>query len=282
MARFYSQAGQVQTVIPKKDGSGVRPVHIGDAKKNSWYASVTTICGLLNDGDGLMNWKIDQYLNAAEGLGEALQRGNFDNWKAAVKHKAEDKMKAAPQLGSDVHSVEEYLKHLVNPSYAPAKPEKNIKPYMVAVHQFVTAMNIKPLGEHPIEQVIVNTDARTAGRLDFRGTIDGKGPVYFDWKTQKVRGGNPNFYFKFPLQLSAYWKGDNFTYASVVLHEAELCSVVIDTSRHGTYNTTDNLPPVYHNRYTNPALYYEYFKMLSRLYYAQNDWDYMDEVASAA
>lgn len=266
-ARFYDLKGQVQSTIPKKDGTGLRSAHMGDAKKHGWVASVTTICGLLNEGDGLMNWKIDQYLSAAEGLGEALQRGHLDNWKAAVKHKAEEKMKAAPQLGSDVHAaVEEYLKYLVNPEYDPKRPSADIRPYMAAVRIFIEEHRIRPLGENPIEQVIVNADARTAGRLDFRGTIDGKGPVYFDWKTQKVRG-NPNFYFKFPLQLSAYWYGDGAATAGSLL------SVVIDTSRHGTYNTTNNLPHIYIQRYNNPAVYYEYFKMLSTLYYAQNDWE---------
>lgn len=260
--RFYTKDGIVMSEIVNKRGDGLRDVTIADAKREGWYASVSTIINeVMGIDPGLVTWKINEYLEAAKGYAELLHE-DHERWKNAVKHKAEKKMEKAPKLGSDVHNIFElYFKNFENKAaIGEITLDESLKPYLVAIHKFSEAHKIKP---QSIEKVITNSAARTAGRLDMAGEFNGVSS-YLDWKTQKVRNNRPKFYFKFPAQLGAYWAGDGS------VEGAQLVSVVIDTARHGSYNTTDNLPPIYFNEYKEPKIWADHFLSLSRIYYAMN------------
>lgn len=263
MSRFYDLAGNPQTTIPVKDGSRLRATTITDAKKNGWVASVSTICSIVKDGDFLEQWKINQHLDAAKGLGDDLKT-NHSVWKEKVRAKAQEEMSKAPKLGSEVHAlVERYqrIRGVAGDLSQLSDCPDNLKPYLAAIHQFSEAHCLKA---SEVEKRVVVKSARSAGTCDFVGEADGH-PVILDWKTQKVRK-EPWFYFQFPLQLSAYW--------SAVSKKARIASVIIDTSGHDEHDVDKGiLPGIYIKYYESPLKHLKLFKHLSDIYYALNDWE---------
>ena len=270
MPRFYTPGGQQINEVPKWDQSGLRPVRITDAKKNGWYASVSTICSTYSDGDGLMAWKVNQPLEAAikNNTWELLKESPYE-WKQTVQALAQKEMSKAPALGSAIHgAVEFYQRIRATSKEAPNFDtfDDSVRPYVAGVHSFCEEFGIVADQDH-LERVVVIDDCKAAGTLDMRGKGFKKDRVYFDWKTQKVRNQKPNFYFKFPLQLAAYRAGDG--------GEGLLCSVILDTSEH-PYGP-GQFPSIYYQLWDNPDKYYQHFKNLAAMYYDSNDWAWEDK-----
>ena len=265
MSRFYDLNGKPQTLIPKVDGSGLRPTHIGDAKKHGWVASVSTISGIVKLDDFLTDWKIGQYMDAAAGSSDLLAR-NHEEWKKHVKKEAEKAMSAAPELGSRVHgTIERYhrLRAEGGDMSALQSTDPDLLPYLIAVHQFCEEHNIKALSKDHVERRVVVKSARSAGTCDFVGKW-GKDLVVLDWKSQKVRK-EPRFYPQFPIQLAAYWAG--------LGKKGKIVSVVIDTSKHGSYDADRGiLPGIHYKFYDSPITYYKFFEAFSRYFYIANEW----------
>lgn len=274
MSRFYDKSGTPQLLIPKVDGSGLRPTHIGDAKKRGWVASVSTISGIVRLDDFLTDWKIGQHLDAAAGSGELLSR-NHDEWKKHVRKMADKWMSEAPKLGSRVHGILEYYHRLRARGEkldALKDTEPDLLPYLVAMHQFSEDNGIKALSPEHVERRVVVPTARSAGTCDLIGTWQGKGTVVFDYKTQRVRK-EARFYPTFPLQLAAYWKG--------LGGKGKICSIIIDTSKHGEYSVDRGiLPAIEYKFYESPLTHYKFFENLSRLYYHSHEWPEIEEEIS--
>jgi len=82
MAHYYTKQGQpqhFQTVASGKNKGNLRPSTVRDAKKHRLVPSVTTILGVLDKGEGLTVWKIEQALAKykAEQAGEKLIQRDY-------------------------------------------------------------------------------------------------------------------------------------------------------------------------------------------------------------
>lgn len=268
MSRWYDRQGNPQNQIPVADGTRLRPTTIADAKKHDWVASVSTICAIIKADDFLTQWKVGQFLDAAKGTGDLLA-SNHETWKAVVRKKADIEMSKAPDLGSRIHRAVEHYHRLKAEGDTKAlaslsEYEPDILPYLVSLHNFCEENDIKANSVESLEKCVVVEEARTAGTADFIGTWAGR-DIILDWKTQKVKR-SPWFYFQFPLQLAAYWKG--------LGGRGQIVSVIIDTSGHAGYDIDQGVLPTIHFKFwDNPLKYYKYFLDLSGLYYHIHDWE---------
>jgi hypothetical protein len=267
MSRFYDpRTGIPQLTVPTADGTKLRSVNIGDAKRNGWVASVSTICGLVKESDALTSWKVNLHLEAAHSIPPMK---NLQSWKGAVREAAEKEMNKAPKLGSEVHAAIEHY-HRIRASHGDLKQLKDNHPdhttaYLAAIHSFCTKHNIRALSKDDVERRVVVPEARSAGTLDFVGSFGEKPLVLLDWKTQNVRKA-PYYYIAFPLQLAAYWAG--------LGKKGAICSVIIDTSGKDTYSVEEGrLPEISYKFYESPLAYYQHFLALSKLYYLINEWE---------
>lgn len=262
--RFYNLITKsIVWEVPLASGEGVRPPDIRDAKKAGadWSASVTTITDLIDKGEGLENWIVNLHLEACKGLHEVLER-DYAKFAAAVRHRAKQERSKAPELGKKVHAAyEAYWRYVLNPTSPTPILDEEIKPYVTALHEFAQQFNMRP---HLLEQVVINQEVGYAGTMDFLGEFNGA-LVVADYKTQNVKE-RPFWNDKFPLQLAAYAK------ANEVGKVAQLVSIIVDTSRHGTYELTGSLPEISFQVYSDIDNYFETFTYLAKAYYKLKKW----------
>ena len=266
MARFYDKNGAPRLTVPRSDGKGIRSTRITDAKKNDWYASVSTICGALGPFDGLTYWFKTEPLKYAASVKEIdLLKESGEKWVKKMLEGAEKEMSKAADLGSRVHeSCELYHRWRADNKEMSIGPfPHDIKPYIRAIDSFCDENGIVGKKDQ-LEKPVVLKDTRSAGTVDFGGVgFNGK-KIILDWKTQKVKRDVPRFWLKYRMQVCAYASAFNPDLAGVV---------IIDTSDRDNYSR-DNLPKIYYDLYTHEeqVYYYGLFKKLSDLYYASQDW----------
>ncbi len=110
MAHFYEKTAsgvEPRHFVPMASRPGeLRPTRITDARKNGWFASVTTIQGML-DKPGLNNWRIDEHLKTVFELGSLEGFSALDDFIQTVKQKTQEALDKAPQEGTDFHDVME-------------------------------------------------------------------------------------------------------------------------------------------------------------------------------
>ena len=271
MSRFYSPQGDPMIQIPTKDGKRLKQATIVDAKANGWYASVSTISGIVKESDFLTAWKVSQHLDAAKGT-EKLLGQNHEIWKQRVRSDAEKAMSRAPELGTAVHNVVEQYQRIrtLGGDFNDIKVDrKDLMPYLAAIHEFSETHGIKARDKDSLEKRIVIPEARTAGTCDFIGQFGKHKVAVLDWKTQKVRK-EPWYYFNFPLQLAAYWRGMG--------GKGQIISVIIDTSGHDSYSVKKRqLPQISFKIYERPLDWYNHFLDLSKIYYLMNNWPHKED-----
>lgn len=129
MAHFYEKTAtgvEPRHFVPVQSRHGdLRPSTIRDAKKGGWYASVTTIQGML-DKPGLNNWRIDEHLKQAYKLSGNYD--SFEDWCAEVKRNTQEELDRAPQQGTDIHdSLEKWFATDYNVPTEHHIPCKNVR-----------------------------------------------------------------------------------------------------------------------------------------------------------
>ena len=108
-------------VTQKNDPTKQRASRTSDAKAalkagEKWYASVTTILGVL-DKPALISWKIDQHLKTVfEGNNSLEGHCDFDSFARHIKALTEARLDEAPKAGTNIHNVlEKYFRDSVIP-----------------------------------------------------------------------------------------------------------------------------------------------------------------------
>jgi hypothetical protein len=191
-SHWYTRDGKPCYEIEKKDGSGLRPTTLADARKLNLLPSVTTILSVL-DKPNLTSWKIEQAVNAVlttpRSNGEALDA--FVQRVLQQERQQDDESKKAMQLGTDVHNALEL--HLQG------------KPYPEHLRAYVAPVMSLPVMKGIVistEQIVVGD--RYAGRTDL--IIDNGNVINFiDFKTAK-KLPEKGSWDDHKLQLSAYIK----------------------------------------------------------------------------
>ena len=266
--RFYDLATkQIIWEIPTVKGDRLKTPTIWDARKagDKWGASVTTITGILDKGEGIENWLVGIHLDACEGLHEVLAKDPA-GFKAAVRHKAKKIREAPMARGKAVHQAyEDYWRYQLDNDYTVRSVPKEIRPYVIALDLFAEEHKMKPL---LLEQVLTNKEVGYAGTMDFYGEFEGEKMVT-DYKTQNVKE-RPFYDIKFPLQLAAYAHASAEVTKDAI--PTKCVSIIVDTSRHTTYNCSDNLPIISYNVYDDIQYDYETFKLLAQVYFRVNKW----------
>lgn len=187
---YYLPTGQPYWEVPKKDGSGVRPVTIADARKAGAYPSVTEILRVVAKPE-LEQWKIEQAILAALTL-PRIENEPLEAFARRVAVDAEAQSQNAMSFGRRIHkALENY----------PALPEDEIAPFVAAAFEW---MRKEVEFIHGRETVVVNREMGYAGTFDLRCNLRGIGPAVCDFKSQSIKNGKPIFYDDWGLQLSAY------------------------------------------------------------------------------
>ena len=186
---YYTITGESFHFIEKKDGSGLRPTTLADARKLNLLPSVTTIDKIL-DKPQLTAWKIDNALTAAITT-PRLPNETDDDFKARVLAvDVESISDAAKQLGTDVHDAIE--KALTAQPYNEALTPY-VKPVVETVAQFGAVVWA--------EKTVVGEGY--AGRGDLLMEND-EWLTFLDFKTTGAKTLPKKSYDEHKRQLAAY------------------------------------------------------------------------------
>lgn len=188
---WYYPDGRACYQVQKKDGSGLRPTTISDARKLGLLPSVTTILGVL-DKPALTNWKIEQAvlvsLTAPRVDGEDLDA--FVYRVLHTERQQDQESQVARERGTEMHAA---LESLLSGRDAPGE----ILPWVEPVFQFLQS-NGKVIAT---EKVLVGDGY--AGRTDL---IQDTGiQMLWDFKSaKKLPDPKKGAWSEHRLQAAAY------------------------------------------------------------------------------
>lgn len=219
---WYLADGTPYYEVPKKDGSGMRPVRITDAAKVGAFRSVTNVLSVLGK-PGLVNWQVEQGILAALTLPRRPDENEHDFAKRALAD-SEAQASQAASIGTQIHDhaaaflTMGALHPMINSDMA-----QLLAPFMAWASENVKRTIYS-------EKVVVNPFLHYAGRLDAFIELKSGGYAIVDLKTQDVKKdakGFPKceFYDEWPIQLSAYANCEALQFWTPANHH--LISVVI-------------------------------------------------------
>ena len=221
---YYDAAtGEPRHFIAKKDGSGLRPTTVADARKNGWLPSATTILKCL-DKPALTVWHkrnaaiaaLTTPRNDGEDLDTFLER--------VLSRDSESISDAAKQLGTEVHDAIE--KALTGEAYNDAL-RPYVEPVMLALGEFG-----KPI---IVEKTVVGDGY--AGRVDCVSQ-NGDGLTVVDFKTTGSEKLPKKSYTEHAMQLSSYAAAlGNITDE---FDKIRTCNIYISTARPGEISVAIN------------------------------------------
>lgn len=106
---WYAKDGTPVYEVPTAKGGGMRPTHIGDARKLDLVPSVTNILNVAAK-PGLEAWKAKQILEASLTL-PRLPDETLDDYAVRVIEDSKAQGKAAAERGTELHAaIEDYIK----------------------------------------------------------------------------------------------------------------------------------------------------------------------------
>ena len=229
-SHWYLRDGRPFHEIAKKDGSGNRPVTLGDARKVLALPSVTNVLGVLAK-PGLDAWKIEQGIMAALTLPRRADEP-LDVFARRVVEDMGEQVEKAADFGSAIHAACEV--------YALNKQLPEDIRLLAFLESWFHWFDSNVERVAAIEHVYVSHEHGYAGRVDMVALLKGDsvtGPYWavVDFKTQKIKrsakgGAKPVFYETWPLQIAAYRQA---ALASGAKNIAGLVSVVIDSAQPG-------------------------------------------------
>lgn len=231
MSHYYDKdCNPCHTVIGKNGKE--RKTTIADARKNSYFPSVTTVLDIL-DKPQLSTWKLQQVANACY-ENPSIQGGNYiatpEAYAAQMIEKAFEQVKDAADIGTAIHdAIECFIKGEERKQDTVSMPDGT----EVKLSQVVKDV-MRCLDEHNIEIEhselrIANLEMGYAGTTDAAITINGKKGI-LDFKTRKT---NPKYkckpYDTEPAQIAAY----HLAYYGEIADDAVGCNVYISTTEIG-------------------------------------------------
>lgn len=196
-SHWYYQDGRPCYEMAKKDGSGMRPTTLADARKLNLLPSVTTILRIL-EKPALTDWKIEQAVLAAMTT-PRLDGEADDAFVYRVLHQErhqDQESQKARDRGTEIHDA---LESLWN--HDPVSDE--IKPWIMPAFEALSRYGAM------IETEKALTGEGYAGKTDL---VMLDSPVYwlFDYKTsKKLPDPKKGAYAEHRLQLGAYARAWN-------------------------------------------------------------------------
>jgi len=195
-SHWYDRQGQAAHRQPLARGDGDRPTTIRDAMKLGLIPSVTNILGIL-DKPGLIKWKIDQVLRAADANQRQEQEG-LDYWMKRVQDAAFQQVEDAADLGTRIHAA-------LDAAFDGQPVEPELQPYVLPVLEWAADRGIRSVAR---ERRIVSLSEGYAGTADFLFEWGEGGIGILDFKTKKTKPGEKvDSYLEHKAQLSAYAGG---------------------------------------------------------------------------
>lgn len=199
---WYTKDGQPAYEVAKKDGTGVRPTTLRDARALGLLPSVTTILGIL-DKPQLSVWKQKQAIKAAALL--PRQEGEEEEaWMDRVIEKAGEPVAEAADLGTRIHEA------LENACIGVEWDSKNLGPYVAPVLGWLVGRLAAGGKIVAREMVIADPEDGFAGRIDL-AIEDRDGILVIDYKSRRTRPRESDkvAFAPYPtqeMQLAAYAK----------------------------------------------------------------------------
>lgn len=241
----------------KKDGTGMRPVTLRDAKLQGLVPSVTNVLSVCAK-PGLQAWKQEQCVLAALTLPRKPDEGLADFARRVIEDAEAQSLKAR-ELGTRIHAAcEDVLKgRLV---------EADLDDWVAGFRAWAD-INIEEV--YACESYVGDRAGGFAGRLDLHCRLKDVGDAVVDYKTQAVKS-KPAFYIEWARQLAAY--------AHCITPDGSpwpaLVSVVINTAEPG---------PVFVQCWETPQRHWESFQHCHALWCDERDyWPQVYETQQAA
>lgn len=198
-SHWYALDGKPVHTLPTKDGDGVRPTTIRDARKMGLLPSVTNIIGLL-DKPQLTRWKMREAAKAALSVPPPQGEEPLDRFADRAIEHAMSQVTEAADLGSRIHGA---IENIIRGSAE--QPSAEIVPYIKPVVAWMREVGIRVTHS---EIVLVNPMHGYAGRVDALftwGEADAPNMGILDFKTKKTKADDKiEAYDEHVLQLAAY------------------------------------------------------------------------------
>lgn len=192
-SHWYTRDGRPAYEVPKADGT-MKKTTLADARKLDLVPSVTTILSVVAK-PGLEAWKIENAIVAALTL--PRQAGESDQaFARRVVTDSKEQVGNAMDVGTQIHQwIEDYiaLPAIVKP--APIGYEATCASVREWIDDSLDAGTVEKAFASPLGY---------GGRIDWFGSLTNGRLAVVDWKTQFVKGPQPNFYETWDLQLAAY------------------------------------------------------------------------------
>lgn len=174
---FYAPNGTPVYEVPKKDG-GMRPAHIGDARKLGLFPGVTSIIKCAA-APGLELWKQDQVLMAALTLPRIDGETN-EQLCARIMHDSGEQARKARDKGTQIHAA-------IQGHYEGQAPSEEMWPYVKGVVETLkqNCANAQWKPEHPVAHPLgfgTKSDLH-----DFDYVLDFKGSDFGPDKAPKLK-----------------------------------------------------------------------------------------------
>ena len=187
---WYKPNGDSCYEIEKKDGSGLRPVTLRDARKMNLYPSVTGIMSELA-APALEMWKIKQAVTASRGLRKRKDETD-DQFAMRANAKAKEALTARAEQGTQTHDAME--------SYFIGEPISS--EYITMVDNVLSEMDMAGIGNE--QWKAENSFARDGygGKVDLHSAN-----VVLDFKTKERWDKPPVLYDNHFMQIAAYRRG---------------------------------------------------------------------------
>lgn len=196
-SHWYDKDGNAVFEIPKKDGSGMRPTTVKDAREKNLLPSVSTCLSIL-DKPQLTAWKQEQAILASLTL-PRLENESDDDFAKRVVIDAQSVSKNAIDLGTRIHaSLETYLN---SQSQMDQEVWEYAQPVIAWLENNIDMTSVKS------ELRLVNTELGFAGTTDLLCTLKDGRTALIDFKTQGTKEKYKHkitFYDEWCWQLSAY------------------------------------------------------------------------------
>lgn len=225
---WYLKDGTPFYDVPKKDGTGLRPAHVGDAFKAGAYRSVTNVLGVIGK-PGLVKWQVEQAILSSLTLPRVMNE-NEHEFAERVIMDSEAQTRRAAELGTLMHSyAEDYLQ-----SGALPKPERDqaiMAPFFAWVQANVGSVIYS-------EVTVINDEHCYAGKLDACVELKDGSPAIVDIKSKDVKLSakgepKPEFYDEWAMQLAAYEKGR--LPSGLAIGDCRLISIILNRQAPGLY-----------------------------------------------
>lgn len=193
IGHFYHKDGRPCHEVPRAKGGGMRPTHLGDARKMRLKPSVTTILRNLNK-PALTEWLISQavmaVMTAPRMLNESID--DFVHRVLVVEKHQDQERDTAAKLGKDIHHA---IKEALEGKQTPPELQAYIGPVVSFVKEMAGGSKVSTETVVVSDQYAGTYDALTLGNgwlIDYKSAKNM--PEKASWPEHR-------------LQLSAYANG---------------------------------------------------------------------------